>query len=120
MIVALTRRWGQTPFEMKQFPTALKDWLALLESRHAETHIDMGLDRVRAVKEKMRLAFSCPVIMVAGTNGKGSTCAMLESILLQGGYRVGLYIKPHFLDFNPMPPWCKHSTPSRPAVARSR
>jgi dihydrofolate synthase/folylpolyglutamate synthase len=85
---------------MKQFPSALQDWLALLESRHAETHIDMGLDRVRAVKEKMRLAFSCPVIMVAGTNGKGSTCAMLESILLQGGYRVGLYIKPHFLDFN--------------------
>jgi dihydrofolate synthase/folylpolyglutamate synthase len=38
--------------------------------------------------------------MVAGTNGKGSTCAMLESILLQGGYRVGLYIKPHFIDFN--------------------
>jgi dihydrofolate synthase/folylpolyglutamate synthase len=85
---------------MKEFPTTLKDWLALLESRHAETHIDMGLDRVRAVKERMRLAFSCPVIMVAGTNGKGSTCAMLESILLQGGYRVGLYIKPHFLDFN--------------------
>jgi dihydrofolate synthase/folylpolyglutamate synthase len=38
--------------------------------------------------------------MVAGTNGKGSTCAMLEAILLQAGYRVGLYIKPHFLDFN--------------------
>jgi dihydrofolate synthase/folylpolyglutamate synthase len=38
--------------------------------------------------------------MVAGTNGKGSTCAMLESILLHAGYRVGLYIKPHFLDFN--------------------
>ncbi|MGR9712598.1 bifunctional tetrahydrofolate synthase/dihydrofolate synthase, partial [Escherichia coli] len=40
------------------------------------------------------------VIMVAGTNGKGSTCAMLESILLRAGYRVGLYIKPHFLHFN--------------------
>jgi dihydrofolate synthase/folylpolyglutamate synthase len=48
----------------------------------------------------MNLAFQCPVIMVAGTNGKGSTCAMLESILLRSGYRVGLYIKPHFLDFN--------------------
>src|ERR1041384_1904 len=60
----------------------------------------MGLDRVRAVKERMGLAFDCPVIMVAGTNGKGSTCAMLESVLLQSGYRVGLYIKPHFLDFN--------------------
>jgi dihydrofolate synthase/folylpolyglutamate synthase len=85
---------------MSNLPTTLPDWLALLESRHAETHIDMGLDRVRAVKERMKLAFSCPTIMVAGTNGKGSTCAMLESMLLQSGYRVGLYIKPHFLDFN--------------------
>lgn len=85
---------------MQNLPTTLPDWLALLESRHAETHIDMGLDRVRAVKERLGLAFQCPVIMVAGTNGKGSTCAMLESILLRSGYRVGLYIKPHFLDFN--------------------
>jgi dihydrofolate synthase/folylpolyglutamate synthase len=85
---------------MQNLPTTLPAWLALLESRHAETHIDMGLDRVRAVKERLGLAFSCPVIMVAGTNGKGSTCAMLESILLHAGYRVGLYIKPHFLDFN--------------------
>ncbi|MGJ9419986.1 bifunctional tetrahydrofolate synthase/dihydrofolate synthase [Massilia sp. CMS3.1] len=85
---------------MPMLPTTLPDWLALIESRHAETHIDMGLDRVRAVKEKMGLQFACPVIMVAGTNGKGSTCAMLESVLLHAGYRVGLYIKPHFLDFN--------------------
>jgi dihydrofolate synthase/folylpolyglutamate synthase len=85
---------------MQNLPTNLPDWLALLESRHAEVHIDMGLDRVRAVKERMGLAFACPVVMVAGTNGKGSTCAMLESMLLRAGYRVGLYIKPHFLDFN--------------------
>jgi dihydrofolate synthase/folylpolyglutamate synthase len=85
---------------MSALPNTLPEWLALLESRHAETVINMGLDRVRAVKERMRLAFKCPVIMVAGTNGKGSTCAMLESILLRAGYKVGLYIKPHFLDFN--------------------
>jgi dihydrofolate synthase/folylpolyglutamate synthase len=85
---------------MQTLPTTLPDWLALLESRHAEVHINMGLDRVRAVKQKMGLKFDCPVIMVAGTNGKGSTCAMLESILLRAGYKVGLYIKPHFLDFN--------------------
>jgi dihydrofolate synthase/folylpolyglutamate synthase len=85
---------------MQNLPTTLPNWLALLESRHAEVHIDMGLDRVRAVKERMGLAFDCPVVMVAGTNGKGSTCAMLESMLLRAGYRVGLYIKPHFLDFN--------------------
>ncbi|CAN7667700.1 bifunctional tetrahydrofolate synthase/dihydrofolate synthase [Duganella sp. LjRoot269] len=81
-------------------PTTLPAWLALLESRHAETVINMGLDRVLAVKERLNLSFSCPVIMVAGTNGKGSTCAMLESILMRAGYKVGLYIKPHFLDFN--------------------
>ena len=81
-------------------PTTLPAWLALLESRHAEVHIDMGLDRVKAVKAAMDLRFDCPVVMVAGTNGKGSTCAMLESILLRAGYKVGLYIKPHFLDFN--------------------
>lgn len=85
---------------MQTLPTTLPDWLALLESRHAEVHINMGLDRVRAVKEAMCLKFDCPVIMVAGTNGKGSTCAMLEAILLRAGYKVGLYIKPHFLDFN--------------------
>ncbi|MFL6706706.1 MAG: bifunctional tetrahydrofolate synthase/dihydrofolate synthase [Massilia sp.] len=81
-------------------PSSLPAWLALLESRHAEVHIDMGLARVEAVKQAMGLAFDCPVIMVAGTNGKGSTCAMLESILLRAGYKVGLYIKPHFLHFN--------------------
>jgi dihydrofolate synthase/folylpolyglutamate synthase len=85
---------------MQTLPTTLPDWLALLESRHAEVHINMGLDRVRAVKQAMGLKFDCPVIMVAGTNGKGSTCAMLEAILLRAGYKVGLYIKPHFLDFN--------------------
>jgi len=72
----------------------------MLETRHSETQINMGLDRVQAVKARLQLAFACPVIMVAGTNGKGSTCAMLESVLLRAGYKVGLYIKPHFLDFN--------------------
>jgi len=85
---------------MSNLPTTLPAWLALIESRHAETVINMGLDRVLAVKERLQLSYSCPVIMVAGTNGKGSTCAMLESVLLRAGYKVGLYIKPHFLDFN--------------------
>jgi dihydrofolate synthase/folylpolyglutamate synthase len=85
---------------MQNLPTTLSGWLAMLEARHAEIHINMGLARVLAVKERMALQFDCPVIMVAGTNGKGSTCAMLESILLRAGYKVGTYIKPHFLDFN--------------------
>ena len=85
---------------MQTLPSTLPDWLALLENRHSETQINMGLERVLAVKQRLQLAFACPVIMVAGTNGKGSTCAMLESVLLRAGYKVGLYIKPHFLDFN--------------------
>jgi len=80
-------------------PSKLADWLKLLEQRHAK-EIDMGLDRVMQVKQKLGIHYDCPVIMVAGTNGKGSTCAMLEAILLQAGYKVGLYSKPHFLDFN--------------------
>lgn len=78
----------------------LREWLAFLESRTSETVINLGLERVQAVRAALGLQFACPVVMVAGTNGKGSTCAMLESMLLQAGYRVGLYIKPHFLDFN--------------------
>lgn len=74
-------------------------WLSRLESLHPKA-IDMGLERVSAVAERLGLAFDCPVITVGGTNGKGSTCAMLESMLLQGGYRVGLYTSPHLLHFN--------------------
>lgn len=84
---------------MSTLPTTLADWLARLESSHPKA-IDMGLERVRAVANTMGLAFACPVIIVGGTNGKGSTCAMLEAILLQAGYRVGLYTSPHLLHFN--------------------
>jgi dihydrofolate synthase/folylpolyglutamate synthase len=61
--------------------------------------IDMGLDRVKTVADRMALHFDCPVITVAGTNGKGSTCAMLEAVLLQAGYRTGVYTSPHLVHF---------------------
>jgi len=80
-------------------PLSLNDWLARLESLHPKA-IDMGLERVTSVAQRLGLNFGCPVITVGGTNGKGSTCAMLESMLLQGGYRVGLYTSPHLLHFN--------------------
>jgi dihydrofolate synthase/folylpolyglutamate synthase len=88
-----------TPALATTLPATLAAWLTLLEARHTKS-IDLGLERVAAVKTRLDIRFDCPVIMVAGTNGKGSTCSMLESILLQAGYRVGLYIKPHFLQFN--------------------
>ncbi len=78
--------------------TTLDDWLAHCERLHPKT-IDMGLERVRAVAQRMGLTFDCPVITVAGTNGKGSTCAMLEAILLQAGYRTGVYTSPHLVHF---------------------
>jgi dihydrofolate synthase / folylpolyglutamate synthase len=81
-------------------PQNLPDWLNHLERLHPVA-IDMGLDRVRQVAQKMPdgLAMPCPVITVAGTNGKGSTCAMLEAILSQSGYRTALYTSPHLVDF---------------------
>ena len=79
-------------------PATLADWLARCERLHP-TEIEMTLERVRRVKERLGLRFDVPVIAVAGTNGKGSTCAMLEAIALQAGYRVGLYSKPHLVHF---------------------
>ena len=79
-------------------PTTLAGWLAHCEQLHPTT-IDMTLDRVLAVRDRLGLRFAAPVISVAGTNGKGSSCAMLEAIALQAGYRVGLYIKPHLVHF---------------------
>ena len=78
--------------------STLSDWLTHAEKLHP-TSIDMGLDRVRAVAQRMNLRLHCTVITVAGTNGKGSTCAMLEAILLAAGYRCGLYTSPHLVQF---------------------
>ena len=67
----------------------LSEWLAYCEKLHPFA-IEMGLDRVRQVADRMQLALKVPVITVAGTNGKGSTCAMLEAIYLQAGYKTCL------------------------------
>lgn len=76
----------------------LADWLAYCERLHP-TAIDLGLARVRSVAGRMDLRFDCPVITVAGTNGKGSSCAMVEAILQQAGYRTGVYTSPHLVHF---------------------
>lgn len=78
--------------------STLQDWLGYVEQLHPKT-IDMGLERVNRVAERMALRFDCPVFTVAGTNGKGSTCAMLEAILGQAGYRTGVYTSPHLVHF---------------------
>ncbi|WP_326542586.1 bifunctional tetrahydrofolate synthase/dihydrofolate synthase [Pseudorhodoferax sp.] len=83
---------------MQSLARTLTQWLAHCEQLHSRA-IDLGLDRVRQVAERMQLRFSCTVITVAGTNGKGSTCAMLESIAGQAGWRTGVYTSPHLVHF---------------------
>lgn len=78
---------------------SLADWLCYLESIHP-ANIEMGLDRVGHVAEQLNLVdFDAQVITVAGTNGKGSTCALLEQILLDAGYNVGVTSSPHIQDY---------------------
>ena len=78
---------------------SLAGWLAYLEQLHPKT-IDMGLERVGQVRDELVLMPVFPVIIVGGTNGKGSVCAILESILSAAGYRVGCYTSPHLVRYN--------------------
>jgi dihydrofolate synthase/folylpolyglutamate synthase len=78
----------------------LDQWLAWQEKLHF-TAIEMGLDRCRKVAESMQLLPpSFFIISIAGTNGKGSSAAMLDTILRDAGYKVGLYTSPHLLRYN--------------------
>ncbi len=81
--------------------SSLADWLAYIESMHPKgiNGIELGLGKVQEVAKRLGLRFDCPVFTVAGTNGKGSTCAMLESILGQAGYKTGVYTSPHLVHF---------------------
>ncbi len=87
--------------ELPDHPTTLAHWLAHCERQHPQglSGIELGLERVRRVARRMELAMPCPVITVAGTNGKGSTCAMLEAIYSEAGYRTGVYTSPHLVHF---------------------
>jgi dihydrofolate synthase / folylpolyglutamate synthase len=78
---------------------SLGGWLEYIERQHPQP-IALGLERVREVNARLQTRVTCPVITVGGTNGKGSTCAMLESILRAAGYRTGLYSSPHLLRYN--------------------
>jgi len=82
----------------------LAEWLSFLEAQHpkGEAGIELGLERVRRVFEAMGFSsrLPCPVVTVAGTNGKGSSVAMLEAVLVAAGHRVGAYTSPHLLRYN--------------------
>jgi dihydrofolate synthase/folylpolyglutamate synthase len=77
----------------------LQEWLRFIEQQHPSA-IALGLDRVRKVFDGLKISLACPVIVVGGTNGKGSTCALLEAMLGAAGYRTGLYSSPHLLRYN--------------------
>ena len=81
---------------------SLEEWLDHLERLHprGQAGIELGLERVQQVKSALGQAQTCPLITVGGTNGKGSTCALLERMLLAAGYRVGVYSSPHLLHYS--------------------
>jgi dihydrofolate synthase/folylpolyglutamate synthase len=85
--------------ERAPVPRTLPDWLGYLERLHPKT-IDLGLERVKQVKSDLDLRPAFPIITVGGTNGKGSTCAMLEAILGSAGYETACYTSPHLLRYN--------------------
>ena len=77
----------------------LTEWLSYIEGLHPKS-IAMGLDRVLHIIKRLQLTPNFPIITVAGTNGKGSTCALLEGIYIKEGYQVGCYTSPHLLNYN--------------------
>lgn len=77
----------------------LEDWLAaILAERTAP--LDRTLSRMKTMIEKLGIHFDCPVLTVAGTNGKGSTCAYLEAVLCAGGMKTAMHTSPHLLRFS--------------------
>lgn len=80
-------------------PGTAQEWLIYIEALHPKS-IAMGLDRVQAVADKLQLIPSFPIITVAGTNGKGSTCEILSQIYSEAGYQVGCYTSPHLIRYN--------------------
>ncbi|QRN40596.1 MAG: bifunctional tetrahydrofolate synthase/dihydrofolate synthase [Neisseriaceae bacterium] len=83
---------------MKQ--KSLKEWLDYWSIVHDGNEIELGLERVNRVKKQMDWKIHQPIVIVGGTNGKGSVCAFLTSIYTQAGYRVGTLISPHLLHYN--------------------
>lgn len=87
------------PLMIPGVTSSLATWLTYLTQQHSKI-IDMGLKRVGVVARQLDLLYSAPkVVTVAGTNGKGTTCHTLESILIEAGLKVGVYSSPHLLDY---------------------
>lgn len=87
---------------LDEMPGDLPAWLAYLEKLHpkGQAGIELGLTRAQKVSTVLQQKPFCPILTVAGTNGKGSTVAYLESVLTAAGYKVGCYTSPHLLHYN--------------------
>lgn len=91
---------GAAPDNSGMTPRTLSDWLDYIERQHSKS-IDMSLDRLRAVADRMALPKPARhVVTVGGTNGKGSTVAFIEAIARAAGLSVGAYTSPHLLRYN--------------------
>ena len=95
MLDAQDKNQGST----NKAPVGLAGWLEYIEAHHHKTFA-IGLERVKKVQQALGLHPHFPCITVAGTNGKGSTCAMLERIYCEAGYQVGCYTSPHIVRYN--------------------
>lgn len=85
---------------MKHSSYSLAQWLSYIESMHPQ-EIELGLERIQPLAQQLKLLKPAPIcILVAGTNGKGSTAALLQALLMQQKKRVGLYSSPHLMRFN--------------------
>lgn len=88
-----------SPEMSRDEPADLPSWLSYIERLHPSA-IEMGLDRIQLIIQKLDLTPKFKIITVAGTNGKGSTCAMLSQAYQCAGYLVGCYTSPHLLRYN--------------------
>ena len=79
--------------------SSLPAWLAWLETL-SPSEINLGLERVREVLDRLDLQLPAHILIIGGTNGKGSSVAMAGALLRAGGYRVGSYTSPHIVDYN--------------------
>ena len=85
---------------MKEYPSNLQEWLDWQQTLHPQ-NIDFKLERIKSVYEKLNIkSVADKVIIVAGTNGKGSTVAILESILFENKFSVGTFTSPHIKRYN--------------------
>ncbi|MEH6470582.1 MAG: bifunctional tetrahydrofolate synthase/dihydrofolate synthase [Halopseudomonas sp.] len=82
-------------------PESLSQWLSFIEAAHP-AEIELGLERSRLVADALQLrqGWNCPIVTLAGTNGKGSTQAYISQIMAEHGYQVASYSSPHLLRYN--------------------